>query len=1428
LQVKQSDSPEAPQVIAEPGITTSEAAGLYDEAYYRTGCGPLAYERSEHWVNFFGGIADQLIRSLNPARVLDAGCAMGFLVESFWDRGVEAWGIDVSPYAISRVRRDMQNYCRQASLTEPIEGWYDLVTCIEVLEHMKEAEAQVAAANLTRVTDRIVFSSTPDDFTEPTHFTVRPPIYWLKLFAGFGFWPDLEYDASYITQHALLLRRRPEGLPAEALTLFVRSLKFRAALDRTSRELEKSRSHNLEQLNRASLEIQQLKEERSRLDTDYLNSQKHVASLEKEQARLEAERSQLQSEYSSLQHRIIALEKERSHVQAERSQIQTDNSNLRQRIARMEEERTRSSADATHRQQELDRARTEAEAEVRRVAAERDELARELAEIRNSPGWKLLVNYRQWFARQVAGRSWLVRAYEPLARRCLRPLTEPPPALPAPPAAAPVEPAAPATHSEGPVANSEISYVEWIQANEPGPEDLRRQAEGARDLTYRPLLSIVMPVHRVERKFLEECIGSVLCQTYDNWELCVADGYPEAPENRAFLSQIASQDSRVKLVLLDRNLGISGNSNAALAKAEGEFVVLLDHDDVLAPSALYEVVSRFSAERDIDLVYSDHDYIDEASNRFAPLFKPDWSPEILLSANYITHLTVIRRGLFDQLGGFDSRVDSAQDWDLFLRVVRKTQRIAHIPKLLYHWRTHSSSTALNKVDAKVTQAQLESIQRHLDALAWPASAEIASNGCIHVHWRAIRKARISIVIPSKDKVALLSRCIETVLKTSGDWDLEILIVDNGSAEPATTEYYRTLEGDPRIRVLEFDEPFNYSAMNNLGAAHASGDYLLFLNNDTEAIDPEWLRELIGWVQVKEIGAVGAKLLRPNRAIQHAGVIVGLGGFAGHPFADVSENTFGLFGSTEWYRNYLAVTGACVAMRREVFEQVGGFDESFISCGSDVEICLRLRMAGYRVVYNPFARLVHHECATRKGSVPDQDFFTSLRHYGEFLEQGDPYWNPNLSFWNASIALRHRQEQTPLEFARKTLDQLRAAQSSSSEEVRVGGPSEEELFVDWFDFSEDDVRRSKQACAEVRGYRAVRRLVWFIPEFENPHYGGICTILRFADYLRRYKDVSSYYCVRGSAEPAEILRRIRAVDPGCSSSDLSVGVDDSLRIPDSDACIATLWATAFPALKYQGAKRKFYFVQDYEPLFYRAGTGSALAESTYRFGFYGIANTMSLKRSYEMESGQKAVHFLPCVDSEVFFPPTQRMQRLKSLRPYRQLFCYARPKHPRNAFELVAAALRAVKAELGDGVRIVCAGAEWRPEDYGLANIAENLGTLDYRQTGQLYRDSDAGVGLMFTRHPSYIPFELMACGALVIANQNRWTEWLLKDGENCLITEASATCLADTIIRGLENNDERARITATAQALIQDRYSDWASQICRVYDFMCDPDGDYE
>jgi GT2 family glycosyltransferase len=401
----------------------------------------------------------------------------------------------------------------------------------------------------------------------------------------------------------------------------------------------------------------------------------------------------------------------------------------------------------------------------------------------------------------------------------------------------------------------------------------------------------------------------------------------------------------------------------------------------------------------------------------------------MLSANYLTHLTVVRTALARQVGGFDPHMDGAQDWDLFLRVSECTQKICHIPKILYHWRDSSGSTADN-IWAKpyAPPAQLRAISSHLTRLGYEqATAFFDASGFIRVRWALPTERKVSIIIPSQGANQVLERCIRSILESTRYPNYEILVVNNGERRPEAFPFYLEIASHARVRVLHYEAgpntPFNYNIVNNYGASFAGGELLLFLNNDIEAISPGWLDELVLWAEREDVGVVGAKLLRPDRTIQHAGVIIGLTGFAGHIFAGLPENQWTIFGLAEWYRDYMAVTAACLMVRREVFEHLGGFDESFLLCGSDVELCLRARAAGLKVVYNPFARLVHLEGATRQGDVPAEDFHASFPHYEPALKAGDPYFNANLSCWHLTPTLRRPDEQKPLDFVLDFLKDL---------------------------------------------------------------------------------------------------------------------------------------------------------------------------------------------------------------------------------------------------------------------------------------------------------------------------------------------------------------------------------------------------------------------
>jgi GT2 family glycosyltransferase len=573
------------------------------------------------------------------------------------------------------------------------------------------------------------------------------------------------------------------------------------------------------------------------------------------------------------------------------------------------------------------------------------------------------------------------------------------------------------------LALSEAEYARWIETHEPGSQELARQAHQAANLSYRPEFSIIIPIYNPQPGDLEAALNSLLAQTYPHWQACLADGGSEWRGVRQVLEKFTALDHRFQVVWLGSNFGISGNSNAALEIARGEFVAFLDQDDELAPFALWEVARAINDTPECDLLYSDHDLLSAVDGqRCQPLFKPDWSPEVMLSANYLAHLTVARTSLVNQVEGFDPQLDGAQDWNLFLSLSESARKVIHIPKILYHWRSSPGSTAeniWNKPSAPA--AQVEAITRHLARLNLPEGrAFIDPSGYLHVRWAFDRQRMVSIIIPSRGAGPLLRICLKSILKLTQYPNYEVVVVNNGPQRPEQFRYYRHLAENRQVKVVHISGRFNYAAANNFGALQASGEILVFLNNDTRVTWPTWLDELSMWAQRPEIGAVGARLLRPDGTIQHAGVILGLTGFAGHIFGGLPENQFGIFGRTEWYRDVLAVTGACLAMRRQVFEQAGGFDENMVLCGNDVALCLKLVATGLRVVYNPFVCLLHRESATRQGDIPAQDYFYSYPYYRPYLESGDPYFNPNLSYWHLAPTLASAGEVTPSEFVRDFL------------------------------------------------------------------------------------------------------------------------------------------------------------------------------------------------------------------------------------------------------------------------------------------------------------------------------------------------------------------------------------------------------------------------
>jgi len=547
-------------------------------------------------------------------------------------------------------------------------------------------------------------------------------------------------------------------------------------------------------------------------------------------------------------------------------------------------------------------------------------------------------------------------------------------------------------------------YDLWLAQHALTSERSRQLRYEVKALAYQPMISIIMPVYNTKETWLRQAIDSVRSQIYPNWELCICNDGSATSHVSRILDEYCSRGERIRVVTTSQNRGIAAASNTALSLATGEFVGFVDHDDVLAPDALCEVARLLNERPDLDLIYTDEDKLTIDGRRVEPFFKPDWSPDLLLSMNYITHFAVVRRSIVQEINGFAEGLEGSQDYDLFLRISEKTHRIGHVARPLYSWRKSPDSTAHHaqaKPHAHLSGQQ--ALENHLQRTEIAAEVVDGLTGPFRyrIRYRINGQPLVSIIIPTRDKVELLKCCLKSIEEKTTYRHFEIIVVDNQSEDPETLSY---LAGLPH-KVVSAPCPFNYSYLNNLGAASARGEYLLFLNNDTEVISEEWLAVMLEHAQRPDVGAVGAKLIYPDGTIQHAGVVLGHGGVAGHAFWYQPASDPGYFDLAQLVRNCSAVTGACMMMRTSVFAEMGGFDENIKVAFNDIDLCLRIREKGYLVIYTPYAVLYHQESASRKHLHPADDQEYVIHRWGKLIEAGDPYYNPHLSLSRFDFSLR---------------------------------------------------------------------------------------------------------------------------------------------------------------------------------------------------------------------------------------------------------------------------------------------------------------------------------------------------------------------------------------------------------------------------------------
>jgi GT2 family glycosyltransferase len=558
--------------------------------------------------------------------------------------------------------------------------------------------------------------------------------------------------------------------------------------------------------------------------------------------------------------------------------------------------------------------------------------------------------------------------------------------------------------------NSE--YSRWLEIfDRSQPELVRLKISG---FTYSPMVSVLVPVYKTKPAILRETIESVRRQTYAKWELCLVDDGSGDPELSALLVGSAAADARIRVAAQDKQSGISAASNRALAMATGEYVALLDHDDALAEDALFHVVDALQNGPRPDLLYSDEDHMDEAGRRFAPFFKPDWSPDLILAENYVCHLMVFRRELGLSVGGFRTEFDVSQDHDLLLRLSLAAQKIVHIPRILYHWRTSlASMSRASSAEDRVLSSSRSAIEGFLAEAGIEARVEDGLHvGRWRVRYPIPAGTRVSILIPSAGKTDILERNLQALWSKAGQTPYEAVIIDNCKGENNTTleRYVERLaaEGRPIRRFDQRNEPFNYSFLNNRAAKTCESPLLLFLNDDTEGISPGWLDALVELAVRKEVGAVGAKLLYPDGTIQHGGVTMGLAEICGHSFKGARGNERHYYDFPDLIRNVSAVTAACVMIRAEVFQEVGGFDGAMFPIAyNDIDLCLRIGAAGYRILYTPHALLYHYEAFSKsdKELHPHPAETLALKTRWREVIEADPYYNPNLTRHKENWSLR---------------------------------------------------------------------------------------------------------------------------------------------------------------------------------------------------------------------------------------------------------------------------------------------------------------------------------------------------------------------------------------------------------------------------------------
>lgn len=935
-------------------------------------------------------------------------------------------------------------------------------------------------------------------------------------------------------------------------------------------------------------------------------------------------------------------------------------------------------------------------------------------------------------------------------------------------------------------------YQEWIILNEPDEVELEKQRTQSDLFKIKPLISIITPVFNPPVDVLELLIESVLEQTYSNFELCMGD-FGNSDEVDDLLEKYSKLDSRIKYKKFNNNQGISGNSNQILNNlVKGDYIALLDHDDTLSPDALFENAKKIN-EDDYDFLYSDKDKIDIAGNRFEPLFKPQLSPDMLLNINYLTHLNVMKTSIVNKIGGWDQATDGAQDWDLFLRIIAISNKITHIPKVLYHWRVIESSTAMS-IETKpyALAGQRKAVDKYLDKNNIKAKTYHRRTE-LFLKWESSAIDREPIVCIYFSNISNTTRIIRHIRKNTNNAKFVLLV-----AKPKTIDKQgvdRLKLSIDNIEICEYQKTDLYKVINKFSSVKENKT-VLFIDDSIRLPGNNWYEDLVGWVSVSDIGAVGGRIVDQYDVIVDSGGFITAEGFYYPIFKNLPKFYQSYIGNAEWVRDLSIISSNFFATRTELLNDFYLTKPIQLNPMLD-DFFLWINGRKKRIVITPHVTGMIHD----GNEIIDQKRKLKGLITGEDGLYLDPFSNPNMDKSDPFRLFNYE------DILSKPVNAVPAIDKYQNDATILAGS---------FDISEQEIEISNKLKAD--NCKAPESVAWFLPSYDAV-YAGLMNIFRFANYLSDNKGLkTTFYILKNSQNVDDEKRRAVAAFPRLASAKfVAICPDQISLIKKHDIGIATLWSTAYPLAKTLNVKQKFYFIQDNEVNFYPKGSISSLVELTYRFGFTAIANTDGLLDMYKKNFGGDGIVVKSYVDLSSYTPREDIYYTPKA--PYK-VFFYARPNMPRNAFELGIAGLKKLKEQLGDSVEIITAGEKWDAESYGVGGLFTNLGKIEYSSVPKLYRSVDAGLMFMFSGHPGVTASELMASGCPVVVNEYDDVTWheLYKNEVTCLTTKATASEVARNIKRCLEEVNLRRELIDGGLKVVGKFYSGYEESCETAFD----------